>query len=157
MKKYLILLLSAILCLSSCKKPSGGSEQNVPIVGQWKLETFAGVEAESNDLEVYLDFSSSKTFKLYQRLGGGHFTLYEGSYSIAGSVLSGSYASGKSWGSSYDVSISESGTTLTLTSRDASKVEVCTYTQTTIPSSVLKDAQDYASTKAPTTEPKAWL
>lgn len=91
--------------LTSCKKEMTLAEK---IVGDWHCQ------ATSVDAEIYVTFTAEGTFALYQKIGEGAFRLYNGTYTLAGTVLSGKYNDGSAWGASYEVTSSDSDT-LTLT------------------------------------------
>ena len=64
-------------------------------------------------------------------------------------VLSGKYSGGKNFGSTYDISFNESGSTLTLTLTSATNVtEVSVYERSTIPNSVKEGAAVMKSTRS---------
>ncbi len=105
MKKALYIILAAICMLTSCKKEMTLAEK---IVGDWHCQ------ATSVDAEIYVTFTAEGTFALYQKIGEGAFRLYNGTYTLAGTVLSGKYNDGSAWGASYEVTSSDSDT-LTLT------------------------------------------
>lgn len=90
---------------TSCKKEMTLAEK---IVGDWHCQ------ATSVDAEIYVTFTAEGTFALYQKIGEGAFRLYNGTYTLAGTVLSGKYNDGSAWGASYEVTSSDSDT-LTLT------------------------------------------
>ena len=91
--------------LTSCKKEMTLAKK---MVGDWHCQ------ATSVDAEIYVTFTAEGTFALYQKIGEGAFRLYNGTYGLAGSVLSGKYNDGTAWGASYEVASSDSDT-LTLT------------------------------------------
>ena len=62
-------------------------------------------------------------------------------------VLSGKYSDGKNFGSTYDISFNESGSTLTLTSA-TDVTEVSVYERSTIPNSVKDGAIVMKSTRS---------
>lgn len=96
MKKTLYIILAAALCLlTSCKKEMTLAEK---MVGDWNCH------ATSVDAEIYVTFTAEGTFALYQQIGEGAFRLYNGTYTLAGSALSGQYNDGTAWGASYEVS-----------------------------------------------------
>lgn len=105
MKKALYIILAAICMFTSCKKEMTLAEK---IVGDWHCQ------ATSVDAEIYVTFTAEGTFALYQKIGEGAFRLYNGTYTLAGTVLSGKYNDGSAWGASYEVTSSDSDT-LTLT------------------------------------------
>ena len=123
------ILLSALVSFSSCKK----EEKMLDVKGEWELTEVkmatksALVGAET--VTVYVKFSEDGTFAMYQMVGDGRFVAFSGSWKLAGSTLSGTYADGTSWASSYEVSVDNS--TLTMTTEDGADVFV--YKACTIP------------------------
>ena len=67
-------------------------------------------------------------------LGEGRYRHYTGSWSIEGDVLSGTYADGSAWGSSYKMSFSGKDS-MVLTAQNSSE-EAMTYSRESIPSEV---------------------
>lgn len=123
------ILLSALVSFSSCKK----EEKTSDVKGEWELTEVematksALVGAET--VTVYVKFSEDGTFAMYQMVGDGRFVAFSGSWKLAGSTLSGTYADGTSWASSYEVSVDKS--TLTMTTGDG--LDVFVYKACTIP------------------------
>lgn len=140
MKKYLLMAACA-LALVACKKDGG--EEPVPpvptqgIVGTWELVSVA-TKATVGDIQVsvYVDFNSSGNFTLYQKIGMGRYTKFEGTYTLTSdNKLAGSYGNNSSWGP-YDAAVS--GETLTLTT--AGGKEVDTYKRISLfPEDVLRN------------------
>ncbi|MBO6097162.1 MAG: lipocalin family protein [Bacteroidales bacterium] len=140
MKKYLLMAACA-LALVACKKDGG--EEPVPpvptqgIVGTWELVSVA-TKATVGDIQVsvYVDFNSSGNFTLYQKIGMGRYTKFEGTYTLTSdNKLAGSYGDNSSWGP-YDAVVS--GETLTLTT--AGGKEVDTYKRISLfPEDVLRN------------------
>lgn len=146
MKNIKILVLCAVMAiLSACEKEKAVSLDI--IYGEWKLESWYGQPAGEGDVpaDVYLSFSGDGTFDLYQKLGeAGHYTAFYGIYALdQDGLLSGTYSDGKSWGGTYDFSVE--GDRLTLENPEAAGSGVCVYVRTTIPDSVIKDAEDYGT------------
>lgn len=123
------ILLSALVSFSSCKK----EEKTLDVKGEWELTDVkmatksALVGAET--VTVYVKFSEDGAFAMYQMVGDGRFVAFSGSWKLAGSTLSGTYADGTSWASSYEVSVDKS--TLTMTTEDG--LDVFVYKACTIP------------------------
>ena len=123
------ILLFALVSFSSCKK----DEKTLDVKGEWELTEVkmatksALVGAET--VTVYVKFSEDGTFAMYQMVGAGRFVSFSGSWKLAGSTLSGTYADGTSWASSYEVSVDNS--TLTMTTEDG--LDVFVYKACTIP------------------------
>ena len=122
-------LLSALVSFSSCKK----EEKTLAVKGEWELTEVkmatksALVGAET--VTVYLKLAEDGSFAMYQMVGDGRFVAFSGSWKLAGSTLSGTYADGTSWASSYEVSVDKS--TLTMTTEDG--LDVFVYKACTIP------------------------
>lgn len=122
-------LLSAAVSFSSCKK----EEKTLDVKGEWELTDVkmstksALVGAET--VTVYLNLAEDGSFAMYQMVGDGRFVAFSGSWKLAGSILSGTYADGTSWASAYEVSVEKS--TLTMTTEDG--LDVFVYKACTIP------------------------
>ena len=123
------ILLSALVSFSSCKK----EDKTLDVKGEWELTEVkmatksALVGAET--VTVYLNLAEDGSFAMYQMVGDGRFVAFSGSWKLAGSTLSGTYADGTSWASSYEVSVDKS--TLTMTTEDG--LDVFVYKACTIP------------------------
>ena len=145
MKKTLFVLLAGLFVLVSCNKNNG--PDNIDLSGEWHLESFYSLDAEKADIDVYISFEKEDgNFAIYQKLGGGHYTEYKGTYSTSGNVATGKYSDGTAWACDYDVTID--GNTMTLVTKGLSEEETCIYVRTAIPSEVKQDAWDYAGTKS---------
>ena len=70
--------------------------------------------------EIYVTFTAEKTFNLYQQIGEGAYRLYNGTWSLDGSTLSGKYNDGTSWATSYEVASADDNT-FTLTAEGVSE------------------------------------
>lgn len=134
MKRIVFALIAAVLLASGC---GDGKKGPADIVGDWELTgaelTTKSIQIGTEKIEVFISFMSGNRFEMYQKLGAGRFYKYSGTYSLAGNLLSGKYDDGKSWGNTYEVSVS--GTTLTMTATQGSS-DVYTYTKCTIPDGV---------------------
>ena len=136
--KARIYFLTAVLCalaLVGC-----GKEKDAPkvdnaakVVGEWHGAP------EGMDVDVYVAFDAAGTFDEYQCLGDGRYRHYAGTWSVNKSELSGVYADGTEWGSSYTLSFD--GDTMTLTAKNDSE-EAIVYTKTVIPAEVKDEAID---------------
>lgn len=118
------------LVVSACSK-----EDN-DICGEWHLSDISVVTKaqEPYDISVYLAFSKTGTFDLYQKLQEGKYVHFTGKWEMADGQLYGYYTDGTPWGcGSYSVSLSSK--TLKLTSNNGLG-EVTTYKREKIPSSV---------------------
>ena len=135
--KNMMIALAALVAITAC----GGNKDEKPldITGEWNLVNVQTKAATlgGQTVDVYISFSSGKSFTMYQMLGAGRYHKYSGTYILDGTTLSGKYSDGKQWGSSYEVELSSSDTQLTLTSASG---EVDTYKKTSIPSDVTDTA-----------------
>lgn len=129
----IISVLCAALLFVGC-----GNEEDTPkvdpavkIIGEWHCAP------EGYDVDVYVVFGDEGDFDEYQRLGEGRYRHYNGTYIVDNGVLSGLYADGTEWGSTYTISFS--GETMTLTANNES-AEAIVYTMTTIPEEVKEEA-----------------
>ncbi|MBR5385291.1 MAG: lipocalin family protein [Bacteroidales bacterium] len=139
MKKYIFAAVAALL-LVSCGGKDDPAKKASGITGDWNL---VGIEVKSATLgsetvDVYLSFASDNTFTMYQMVGTGRYRLYTGTYSYSGGDLSGKYADGTSWATSYTVEFNDDGSVMYLTG--ASGQERDTYRKASIPASVTENA-----------------
>lgn len=99
MKKLAFILMAAML-LFSCQKQQGLKSSD--IVGEWHHHS----EYEDGSVaDVYVAFENGGSFRLYQLIGEGRYTFYSGTWFYEGGLLSGSYADGCAWASSYKVAL----------------------------------------------------
>ena len=118
------------LVMSACSK-----EDN-DICGEWHLSDISVVTKaqEPYEVSVYLAFSKTGGFDLYQKLQDGKYVHYTGNWEMVDNQLYGFYSDGTPWGAgSYGVSLSSK--TLKLTANNGLG-EVTTYKREKIPSSV---------------------
>lgn len=147
----IILTVAAVICLAaSCQKEDQAPALDKALVGTWHLaETIVdGTELDEKAADVYLVLNSDCTFELYQKTGSqsDRYDLYTGVCSAEGGVLSGTYASGTPWGSSYKYKVV--GTSLTLTSSDLMEEQV--YDKESLPEGIKVNADTKsAATAAP--------
>jgi hypothetical protein len=100
--KKIIYIIAAVLCLlTSCKKELTLEEK---IIGDWHCT------AKSVKAEIYVTFTTEKTFALYQQIGEGSYRVYNGTWSIDGTTLRGQYNDGSSWATSYEVASTDDNT-----------------------------------------------
>jgi hypothetical protein len=138
MKKIfgILLILSMGLLTASCGEKQKGPDVATKIVAEWHLTSVSGMD-NSAVPEVYISFAQDFSFELYQKIGAGRFRKYEGTYAVAGSVVSGSYNDGETWGSTYKASFE--GEELVLTAENGS-AEVCRYEKKALSQSDKADA-----------------
>ena len=139
----LILALSVLAAAASCGEKDKGPAVSEKIVAEWHL---VGVSGMTSVPQVYVDFAQDMSFELYQKVGEGRYRKYEGTYTVAGSVVSGQYSDGEKWGSDYKASFE--GEKMTLTAQNGSE-EACTYEKKALPDTdkaeallVTRSAQD---------------
>lgn len=115
---------------------SGCAKEDKDICGEWHLSDISVVTKaqEPYEVSVYLAFSKTGGFDLYQKLQDGKYVHYTGNWEMVEGQLYGFYADGTPLGAgSYAVSLSSK--TLKLTANNGSG-EVTTYKREKIPSSV---------------------
>ena len=135
----ILALAAAVLVAASCQKEDLGPTLDKELVGTWHLaETLVEGEELDTEADVYLVLNSDCTFALYQKTGSqsDRYDLYTGVCSAEGGVLSGTYASGTPWGSSYKYKVS--GSSLTLTSSDNMEEQV--YDKADLPQNIKVNA-----------------
>ena len=135
MKRTALIFAASLVVfgLAGCNK-NNPDDLAAKIVGQWEL---VGAEFPTKSvtvgdevLTVYVDFQARGVFTLYQQLGEGRFEVFDGSWSLAGDLLSGRYSDNSAWASDYQVSVD--GDVLTMTvSPDGT--DVYRYQRCTIP------------------------
>ena len=135
MKRLIYIFVALLLVVTpGCKKNGSEATTATKLVGQWHC--IAEELNVTEDVDVYVEFMADKSFNLYQKIGQGRHRHFTGTWSVNGDVLSGLYADGSEWGSSYAVEFSGMDA-MKLTAKNGSK-EVMTYTRETIPAEVLE-------------------
>lgn len=138
--KIVAVSLAATLALVSCSKKI--DKQN-KLVGDWNITSVSTKSAVvgSQTVDVYLSFANDGTFVIYQKTSDAqlYYNKYTGTWSLDKGVLSGIYASGKSWSGDYNVTFSEG--TLTLASMSTPS-EVSVFKKAVIPENVVTGARD---------------
>ena len=135
--KTRICFLMIALCVAftnvGCNKNNDTPtvDHSAKIVGEWHCSV------EEYAADVYVAFYTDGMFDEYQRIGEGRYRHYAGTWSLDKETLSGVYADGVEWGSSYKVSFE--GDTMTLTSTNES-AEAITYSKEAIPAEVKDEA-----------------
>ena len=125
------------------------------IIGEWQLTEMDGQEASSISTDVYIEFRSDLSFDMYQKVGAVmRYRKFAGTYSVAGSIVSGKYNDGKKWGSDYLATIEGDGQILVLTAVTldgagavAEQGEVCKYVKAALAQDE-KDAADVMTKSA---------
>lgn len=130
MKRIISMLLIGVsFILAGCGNGNGdgGKEkQPVDITGTWELtniEITKAAQLGSEKIEVVITFNADKTFALSQVLGEGRAQEFSGTWNLTETTLTGKYANGKSWGSSYEINVENS----TMTMTPESGAEIYTY------------------------------
>ena len=141
MKKIIVLFaMLALFCVvSSCKKEPKAEAKPLNI-GEWQLSsiTAKNVAFAGQTIDVDVAFAEDGGFELYQMIGQGRYRKFTGTWTLNDDTLSGSYASGKPWGSSYTLS----GDTDKITLISTVSGEADVYVRGTIPDSVKNDAYE---------------
>jgi len=118
-RAFVMAALAALtFAFSGCKpdNPEEGGEQTPksPLAGTWELTAVSTKVAVGNvDVSVYLVFTE-KDFEIYQKIGEGRYTKFDGTYVYgADKNLSGKYSNERPWGP-YAVEFASDNKTLTL-------------------------------------------
>ena len=139
--KLLLIGLAAAFALTGC----GDSSKDTPepegdgnVVGSWHLVSWSSLQSA----DVYLPFSESGSFDIYQRLYKPEYVHLDGTYSYDKPTLSGRYSDNTPWGSaSYRVSFTADGTRMTLTSTSSTS-DVSVFVKAEIPSEIISGSSD---------------
>lgn len=131
MKLWKIMMAAALAVVMS-----GCAKEDKDICGEWHLSDISVVTKaqEPYEVSVYLAFSKTGGFDLYQKLQDGKYVHYTGNWEMVDGQLYGFYADGTPWGAGSNA-VSLSSKTLKLTANNGSG-EVTTYKRERIPSSV---------------------
>ena len=137
--KLLLIGLAAAFALTGC----GDSSKDTPepegdgnVVGSWHLVSWSSLQSA----DVYLSFSESGSFDIYQRLYKPEYVHLDGTYSYDKPTLNGRYSDNTPWGSaSYRVSFNADGTRMTLTSTSSTS-DVSVFVKAEIPSEIISGA-----------------
>lgn len=140
MKKTVFIALLCVL-FAGCKKEHA-KDETLNITGSWHLTDLLQTDTRSvtigqETIDVYIDFATDNTFRLYQMVGAGNYRRYSGTWTLADNKLSGIYDDKTPWGSEYNIELNSASTELTLTSAGEQYV----YTKTEIPDEVLSSAR----------------
>lgn len=134
--KIYALALSLLMLMVACGKDDATEGGNLgrDIAKDWKLVSVNGVEPE---FTVYLRFDSG-IFNIFQQLYTWDYLFYDGTYSVKGGVVSGSYFDGTSWKCSYKGLLSNNGKRLKLVSKEKNPITNI-YEECVIPQSVIDE------------------
>jgi uncharacterized protein (TIGR03066 family) len=137
MKKLLFILAALTMIIATgCNKEEKKIDFKTAIVGEWHCAP------DDMEVDIYVEFKAEGDFALYQQLGEGRYRKYTGSWACEGAVLSGTYADGAPWGSSYQLDMNAD--ILTMTALNESK-EVINYIKEAIPKEVREDCIEVKS------------
>mgnify|MGYP003299296187 FL=1 len=84
--KLLLALSVAFASISCGETGSDGPVVSDQIVGEWHLVSVSGLNSVP---QVYVEFGQDLSFELYQKVGEGRYRKYEGTYAVAGAIVSG--------------------------------------------------------------------
>ena len=133
MKKFLLAVAFATLFVGC--KPKQPETPKIDVTGSWELSAVSTkVNVGGEQVSVYLDFTAEGSFTLYQKIGAGRYSVFNGSYTIDQDLkqISGSYSGNAAWGP-YMLECSE--TTLVLTPVNGSETDTYSHIDA-IPESV---------------------
>lgn len=119
-------MLSAAVLVSCKKEPAPSEQPKSNIEGFWELTDISTKAPKIGDISVsiYLNFREDKSFSLYQQIGQGRYSVFEGNYDLyPDGTLAGKYSSGKVWGP-YSITLGD--TTLTMKLSEGTETDVYT-------------------------------
>ena len=143
MKKFFAIFAVALLALVGCEEPNNddGGGVSSDIAGQWHIVDWNG---EAPVFDVYVEFKSGN-FNIYQQVYSLYYEHFEGTYSINGDIVTGSYADGKPWACGYKFEVANGKLTLK-SQEDASVVSI--YEKCTIPQAIKDEAPTTRASEA---------
>ena len=113
-----------MIAATGCKKEDKKIDYKANLIGEWHCAP------DNMDADIYVEFAQDGSFALYQQVGEGRYRNFSGSWECEENILSGTYADGTPWGSSYQMDFDDD--TMTLTAMNGSN-EVMTYIREDIP------------------------
>ena len=143
-KIFALLLAVATLfvaCDSSKEEPK--SEKNT-IANEWHIESW---NDQTPEFDVYIAFKEDGSFDMYQQIYTLNYVCYSGTYVAVDGQLTGTYADGKAWRSTYNYTVSADGSQLTMVSNDTTPV-TSVYVSEIIPEAVKVEAAETRSVEA---------
>jgi hypothetical protein len=141
----IMLAVAAVLAFASCVKSEDAVVKE--LAGDWYYET---VEADT-PVQVYVSFAKDMTFELYQKVGGGAFRKYTGTYTFDGTLLDGVYSDKAPWKEAKTVTIDGDS----LTAVGVKTGETITYVRKLVPATVRYHYSDALKSMPVSAEP--WL
>ncbi|MBQ2113134.1 MAG: hypothetical protein II194_07945 [Bacteroidales bacterium] len=147
MKKIAYIMAAFMLFAAGCTEKPGPDTPDVndkpvdspveeetlaeKMIGEWHC-IISDIEAD-----IYISLSEN-SFDLYQKIGDGAHRLYKGTWSIdeESRILTGKYNDGQSWGSAYEVTVSDDKNSMTLVPKESSVKEEHIYRREEIPSDI---------------------
>ena len=141
-----ILALCAVVACNPNNGNNGGGGvddiwgDNGSPVGEWTLTEWNG--SKELPMGVYLRLNENNTFDLYQHTFSVLWIHYEGTFSLNGTTLTGTYSDGTAW-HEYTIQYANNETPkqIKLTRKDDSE-DVAIYTATEIPANVTDQATE---------------
>lgn len=157
--KIFIVAIALLLGFSACTPDNNGGNGGGPKVvwsetgnpvGEWKLTEWN--DSKDLPLGVYLCLNDDNTFDIYQHAKDIMWEHYHGTFSLEGSVLTGTYSDGESW-HEYTILYCEEPKLIRLTRTDTSETtDVSVYAATKVPNEVKEDATDVVDVRSAAVE-----
>lgn len=131
--KILSLVALSLVLMTACKNKNNKGDKDA-VVGEWHLISW---NEETPEFDVYISFAEDGSFAIYQQVWSLDYELFDGTYSIDGDTLKGSYSDGSKWATDYK--FAKSNKTLTLITTGGVEIK-SVYGSCTIPEEIISEA-----------------
>lgn len=131
--KILSLVALSLVLMTACKNKNNKGDKDA-VVGEWHLISW---NEETPEFDVYISFAEDGSFAIYQQVWSLDYELFDGTYSIDGDTLKGSYSDGSKWATDYK--FAKSNKTLTLITTGGVEIK-SVYESCTIPEEIISEA-----------------
>ena len=107
--KILKFILIAMLSLFAVSCNKDKQPDAIDIAGEWELVDMQtkSITIGGQTVDIFITFREDNTFHIRQMLGTGRFREYDGSWTLEGDLLDGTYDDGSKWAAPYKISITD--------------------------------------------------